>query len=145
VLLVDDDTMVRDFLADALADQGFTMLRASGGPAALALLTAGERPDMVVTDYEMPEMDGLSLIDAMRADAALRDLPTILLTGNLEAGLDGRLTERMAADAWLRVLRKPISAEDLAMALRAMDGDAGPVDFESSRRHTAQGLAGGRQ
>lgn len=144
ILLVDDDVMVRDFLAQALGDQGLAVLCASGGPAALALLAAGEKPDVLVTDYEMPGLNGLALINAVRARPALRDLPVILLTGNLEAGLDRQLEERLANDAWLRVLRKPVSAEVLATAMETLAGGRA-VDFTAPDRQTAPGLARGHE
>ncbi len=137
ILLVDDDALVRDFLAESLGEQGFTVLRASGGPGALSLLSAGERPAVLVTDYEMPEMNGLALIDAARDRAALRRLPTILLTGNLEEGLDRRLADRVAADPLMRVLRKPVTAEELAAALIALHDQAGPVEAVRERAPSA--------
>ncbi|MGX9965539.1 hybrid sensor histidine kinase/response regulator [Roseomonas sp. F4] len=121
ILLVEDDTLVRDFLAESLGEQGFPVVRASSGAGALALLAAGERPDVLVTDYEMPGMDGLALIDAARASSALNRLPVILLTGKVEQGLDRIFSERAAADPLLRIMRKPISVEDLANELVSLD------------------------
>ncbi|MGG5888248.1 ATP-binding protein [Falsiroseomonas sp. HC035] len=121
ILLVDDDALVRNFLADSLADQGFSVLRTSSGEGALALLSAGEQPDALVTDYGMPGTNGLALIESVRGSPALARLPALLLTGNLEQALDHQFSERAATDPLLRVMRKPVSAEDLAEELSALD------------------------
>ncbi|WP_439548011.1 ATP-binding protein [Falsiroseomonas sp.] len=139
ILLVDDDALVRDFLAESLGEQGFTVLRASGGAGALSLLSAGERPDIVVTDYEMPGITGLALIDAVRDASGPTPMPAILLTGNLEETLDGQLAGRVAIDPLLLVLRKPILVEELAGALLALDGLAqggAPAQHPASARPT---------
>ncbi len=64
VLLVDDEEALRELLAQNLEDRGYDVLVAAGGEAALALLSAGETVDVLVTDLSMPGMNGIALIRA---------------------------------------------------------------------------------
>ena len=78
VLLVDDDAFVREVLAEELRGE-YNVLAAASGSEALALLTAGEAVDAVVTDLSMPGIDGLALIRAVQLRRP--GLPALLLTG----------------------------------------------------------------
>lgn len=82
ILLVDDEPEVLDMYARILQGQlpGYRILRAHGGRLALDLMR-DERPDLVLLDLMMPEMDGFAVLDAMRAEEASRDIPVIVLTG----------------------------------------------------------------
>jgi len=81
VLVVDDEPLIREFLAVALADAGFTVCAAEDGVAALAALRS-IRPVAVVTDLMMPHLNGAELIAALRSESAVgaRPLPVILIT-----------------------------------------------------------------
>jgi PAS domain S-box-containing protein len=106
VLLVDDDDMVRETLAAQLEDLGFTILVASGGAEAVALLEAGEAVDAMVSDLSMPDMDGVTTIQKARILSP--KLPCFLLTGYV-----GERATLAAGDAFT-LIRKPISAQALA-------------------------------
>jgi signal transduction histidine kinase/ActR/RegA family two-component response regulator len=110
VLMVDDDNMVREALAGELEDRGFHVTTASDGLGALALVDGGEAMDVLVTDFSMPGMNGLSLIREVRRRRP--DAPALLLTGYAEAGAEASLTR--VPDRLTTLLRKPISGEDLA-------------------------------
>jgi chemotaxis family two-component system response regulator PixH len=62
VLIVDDKEMMRDSVATTLSRRGHTVISASGGKAALERL-GSKRPDLVVTDLQMPGMSGLELLE----------------------------------------------------------------------------------
>ncbi len=110
ILLVDDDESVLQVLAAELEDHGFVVAPAASAEAALALLDAGEKPDVIVSDFSMPGMDGLSLIG--EAQRRRPGLPAILLTGySAEAEL---LFGDTAGDAAFSLLRKPVSGTLLA-------------------------------
>jgi len=112
VLLVDDDTMVREPLAADLAAAGHTVLAAEGGAEALDLLeagAAGEPVDVLVTDLAMPGMSGLALIREAQARRPI--LPAVLLTGYAE---DGAALAPAAEGARFLLLRKPIDVAALA-------------------------------
>jgi CheY-like chemotaxis protein len=99
VLVVDDVATIRELERSTLAAGGYAVTTARDGAEALELLHA-RRPDLVVTDFDMPRLDGLGLCRAIRAAPALASLPVLLVTANrdeelrrraLEAGADGYL------------------------------------------------------
>lgn len=110
ILLVDDDPMVREIAAEQLEEEGYGILQAESGRAALAVLDGGDKVDLLVSDLSMPGMDGLSLI----REAQLRraGLPAILLTGfatdtvELAAG-------QAVSNSSFSLLRKPVTAQRL--------------------------------
>jgi two-component system chemotaxis sensor kinase CheA len=81
VLVVDDSITTRTLEKSILEAQGYRVLLAVDGVDALQVLRSGEAlVDLVVADIEMPRMDGFSLLQAVKADAALAQLPVILMT-----------------------------------------------------------------
>ena len=79
-LVVDDFSTMRRIVRNLLKELGFTKVdEAEDGAIALQKLKAGEF-DFVVSDWNMPNMDGLQLLQAVRADAALRHLPVLMIT-----------------------------------------------------------------
>ena len=79
VLIVDDSATVRKFVSVSLSMQGFTVVTACDGMDALEKLSKGKF-SLVITDLNMPTMDGLEFIKALRENHELRDLPVIILT-----------------------------------------------------------------
>ena len=110
ILVVEDDAAVRRFLVECLEMLGFVVLQAASGMEALDCLADG-RPDLMIVDFAMPEMNGAELTLAIRDQ--LPELPIILATGY--ADMDA-VDKVVAAD---RVLRKPFRIDDLAAAVRA--------------------------
>jgi len=79
ILVVEDSDMQRGMVASTLKSEGYRVLEAENGKRALEEL--GKQPvQLVITDVEMPEMDGLTLTKAIRADARAQDLPVLMLT-----------------------------------------------------------------
>ena len=108
VLLVDDEPHVVRLLALKLQAAGFAVRTASDGQAALEEVRR-ERPALVVTDLNMPRLDGLGLLRALAADPQLCDVPVVMLTGR---------GHTLPADALeipqlIRVKRKPFSGRDV--------------------------------
>jgi CheY-like chemotaxis protein len=86
VLVVDDDDSVRDITGFALeAVSGFRVLTAAGGAEALRLARE-HRPDAVLLDVMMPEMDGPTTFRHLQADPELASIPVVLLTAKVRAG-----------------------------------------------------------
>ena len=105
VLLADDNADMRDYVSRLLAASGFEVIAAADGQRALEAL-AERRPDLVLTDVMMPRLDGFGLLQAIRADPALANLPVIMLSARagedsavegLEAGADDYLSKPFAA------------------------------------------------
>jgi CheY-like chemotaxis protein len=107
VLIVDDDQVMRETLAEALAEMGVAAECAADGLAALERLRAGERPCAVLLDMRMPRLDGEGLLAALRVDAALADIPVVTMTG-----LDAESAPEVHAS-----LRKPFDMDELARIL----------------------------
>lgn len=86
VLVVDDSPTVRAHLQRWLLAEGYRVMLADDGQAALDQLKAPatERPAVVLTDLDMPRLDGLGLARALHADPALRDLPLLVLTARAD-------------------------------------------------------------
>jgi two-component system, chemotaxis family, chemotaxis protein CheY len=79
ILAVDDSATVRKFVSVALTMQGFTVVTACDGMDALEKLPH-QQVDLVITDLNMPNMDGFELIKALRENPTFKDLPVIILT-----------------------------------------------------------------
>jgi len=79
VLVVDDDDTMRSGLRRALHEEGWQVTEAENGRVALARL-AESRPDVIVIDLMMPEMDGFELLGALRSNVAWREIPVLVLT-----------------------------------------------------------------
>ncbi len=86
VLIVDDDPDIVRLLIVALRPEGYHLLSANDGDAALRIARA-ERPSLILTDWRMPGRDGLEVCRALRAepDPQLREVPVVLLTAQTEA------------------------------------------------------------
>jgi two-component system chemotaxis sensor kinase CheA len=87
VLLVDDSQFFRNMLAPLLNAAGFSVTSAASGDEALAVLRDGKRVDVVITDIDMPGMDGFELTSAVRRDPRTASLPVIGLSSLVSAEL----------------------------------------------------------
>ena len=86
VLVVDDDDDVREVTLIALETVGgWSVLPASGGHEAIGLARE-HRPDLVLLDVMMPDLDGPATFRLLRADESTRDIPVVLLTAKVQAG-----------------------------------------------------------
>lgn len=112
VLVVDDDPSIREFLArEVLLPAGYEVLTAASGSEGL-ILAQDLGPDLTITDYQMPKMNGLELIEAFR-DAGL-NTPVILMTGEGSEALAVRALRLGVAD----YLIKPLSPDVVLISVR---------------------------
>lgn len=81
ILVVDDDKLIREGLSALLKSAGQSVLEAADGEEGLAV-TKKDHPDLIVTDLRMPNMSGQEMIDAIRADDAIKDIPIVILTND---------------------------------------------------------------
>ncbi len=79
ILLVDDSPFFRDMLAPLIKAAGYRVIAVGSGSEALASLKSGNRIDVIVTDVEMPELDGFALAQAIRGEPATAAIPIIAL------------------------------------------------------------------
>ncbi len=106
VLVVDDFSTMRRIVKNLLRDLGFTNIQeADDGSTALPMLKEGEF-DFVVTDWNMPGMQGIDLLKAIRADASLSHIPVLLITAEAkkeqivmaaQAGVNGYIVKPFTA------------------------------------------------
>jgi CheY-like chemotaxis protein len=88
ILLVEDDTAIREVLAEALRGEGFEVTCASNGAEALRRLGDGATtPGVILLDLMMPVMDGWSFRAAQRRDPRLTDIPVVVLSADAEGTL----------------------------------------------------------
>ena len=80
ILVVEDSLVVRAVVADQLEAEGYEVIEAVDGPAAL-IMASSARPDAVLLDIEMPGMDGHQVLVLLKADPAVADIPVVFLTG----------------------------------------------------------------
>ena len=116
VLLVDDEAMVREVLAEQLGDAGYDVLQADRGEAALALLDRGEPIDLIISDLAMPGMNGIALLQAAHLRRPLT--PAILLTGNVGEAASLAITGALSGS--FSLLRKPVSGPQLTDRIAAL-------------------------
>jgi two-component system chemotaxis response regulator CheY len=108
VLSVDDSVTMRQMIAFTLTKAGYEVLEAGDGVEALAV-AASRKLDLVITDVNMPNMDGITLVQRLRAQSAHRFTPILVLT--TEAGQDFKQRGKEAgATGWIV---KPFSPDKL--------------------------------
>jgi two-component system chemotaxis response regulator CheY len=83
-LVIDDSRATRRIVGQYMKELGFEVLEAGDGQQALDVLVQHGLPDVVMVDWNMPVMNGLEFIKAVRANKANRDLPIIMLTTETE-------------------------------------------------------------
>ncbi|MFL0414541.1 PAS domain-containing sensor histidine kinase [uncultured Sphingomonas sp.] len=111
VLLVEDEDMVRAVAERALTRQGYTVLTAENGEAALEIIESNPRPDLVVSDVVMPVMDGPTMARHVRA--RYPDMPILFMSGYAEEQLRRSISLENVA-----FIPKPFSVQQLAEAAR---------------------------
>ena len=108
VLIVDDSVSIRQVVTFTLRQAGFTVLDASNGQEALTRLS-GQRVDLIVTDLNMPVMDGITFIRNVRSQPTTRAVPVLMLTTESQ---DAKKQEGKAAGATGWIV-KPFHPEKL--------------------------------
>jgi two-component system, chemotaxis family, chemotaxis protein CheY len=106
VLVVDDDEIIRDFVSEALADEGYEIRTASNGRRALDVLHEW-KPNLIVLDLMMPEMDGWAFRAEQRKLPDAADVPVVVLSAVRD------LRAQAAALEAASVLGKPFELDEL--------------------------------
>jgi two-component system chemotaxis response regulator CheY len=103
ILVVDDDDAIREIVGDALEEEGYSVLRAENGAAALEVLRSAARPLLVLLDMMMPVMNGWEFLTALEAHDKLANLPVVVISAVADRHTMGGK----------RVLTKPIDLMQL--------------------------------
>ncbi len=119
-LCVDDSGLTRKMVAEALTQAGFDVTALENGALAMEYLQSEDvvRPDLVVTDLEMPEVDGLRLTHFIKHTPSLQDIPVVILSGTTR-GDHRTLGKGFGADAFLS---KPFTNEKLQVTVEQVLG-----------------------
>ncbi len=117
VLTIDDSKAIRDMVAFTLEPQGYRVVGAENGSEGLAKLKA-ERPALVITDLNMPVMNGLDFIRNARKDPAGAGVPIVMLTTESRPELKAE-GKAAGATGWIN---KPFNAETLVSVAKKLAG-----------------------
>lgn len=118
ILIIDDDKLFRQALAQALEAQNFTVEESTDGEKGLKKALE-LKPDLVVTDIKMPAMDGLELVAKLREDPAGKDLRVIVLTADETAGT---LNEALQAGVTVYLAKDHLAPEAMVEQLATAIG-----------------------
>jgi len=119
VLVVDDSSTMRQMVAYTLTSAGYEVVEAGNGKEAVTKLNSGTKPALVVTDLNMPEMDGITLITEIRKMAAFKFTPILMLTtestddkkkAGQAAGATGWIVKPFNPEQMLKVIQKVLPA-----------------------------------
>jgi len=114
ILVVDDSSTVRQQVSLALKQAGFATLEAADGGEAINTLNANRNIDMVVCDVNMPNVNGLEMVERVKAKPEFGKLPILMLTTEGQPSLIKRAREAGAV-GWIV---KPFDANQLVQAAR---------------------------
>ncbi len=112
VLVVDDEVHIVHVVAIKLRNNGYEVISAENGQEAFNL-ACEEKPSIIVTDYQMPVMTGLELVERLRQNEATKDIPVIMLTARSFAVEDKQKEDLRIAD----FLTKPFSPKELLRSI----------------------------
>lgn len=113
ILTVDDSRMMREMLLMVLNGAGFNVVQAEDGQEGLSVL-ADAAPDVIITDINMPKLDGYGFIEGVRADDRYRAVPILVLSTESSAEKKGRARDA-GATGWIV---KPFQADTLIEVVR---------------------------
>jgi CheY-like chemotaxis protein len=118
ILVCDDTEQIRRLIRVNLEIEGYEVVEAGDGPAALEILQDESRPlpDVITVDAVMPKRDGWWMVSAIRADPRLADIPIVMVTASAQDS-DREHAERAAVDDFVA---KPFDPEELLSKIDAL-------------------------
>jgi CheY-like chemotaxis protein len=116
VLLVEDDELQRERVRGWLEGQQWSVQEAANGREALARLQA-DKPDVILLDLMMPEMDGFAVVAALQKEAGWRDIPVVVITSR---DLDAKDRERLNSGVQSVLVKETFRPADLVERIRRL-------------------------
>jgi DNA-binding response OmpR family regulator len=113
ILVVDDDPLIRTLVEHKLRQRGFEVISAESGEEGLRQ-AAAKRPDLIVLDAMMPELDGFEVLHRLKQDAGTAGIPVIMLTARKQ---ERDIVAALSSGA-RDYLVKPFMPEELIMRIR---------------------------
>lgn len=114
ILIVDDSSTMLMSLRNSLEIAGFKVIAATDGQLALKQLSTGAKPDLIITDINMPNMGGIEFIGKARAVPGFRFTPILILTTESQQAKRDE-AKKLGATGWLV---KPVSGADLTRIIK---------------------------
>ena len=118
VLVVDDSHTIRRIVAQALEEAGFQVITAENGKQALKRIDE-QRPDLIISDIDMPEMNGIDFCKTLHADPALAVIPFVIMSASSDRAMMRRLLSLGAAG----YLVKPFNLEQIVITVERLLSD----------------------
>lgn len=118
VMVVDDQTSMRAMIRRTLQDIGFKDVRDKAGPAEALVAIRSDRVHLIISDYNMPDMDGLQFLEAVRADPVIGKTVFIMLTGSA----DKEIVQKAAALGVNNYVVKPFAPAALKEKIERVFG-----------------------
>jgi type IV pilus assembly protein PilB len=115
ILIVDDNQVILKILKNILESQNYLTVTANNGLEALKIAVQ-EKPDLIITDYMMPEMDGMALITKLKSQLATRFIPLIMLTSKDEVDAEVEVINAGADD----YMTKPVNPKRLIVRINRL-------------------------
>ncbi|MDF0542512.1 response regulator [Sphingobium sp. H39-3-25] len=119
VMVVDDQTSMRAMIRRTLQDLGFKDIRDKAGPAEALPAIKSDRVHLIISDYNMPDMDGLQFLEAVRADPVIGKTVFIMLTGSA----DREVVQKAAALGVNNYVVKPFAPAALKEKIERVFGE----------------------
>lgn len=116
MLIVEDEVAIAELLEMALTDGGYRVMIAANGRQGLERLAQESRPDLVISDFMMPVLDGAGFLRAMRETEAHRNIPCIIMSSVPEASV------RRHIDGYAGFIRKPFKLTDMVQLVERVLG-----------------------
>jgi len=115
ILVIDDDEAILEIITQSLTSNGFTALSAKSGQDGLKI-AAEKKPDAIILDWMMPEMNGNEVLKILKNDNALKKIPVMMLTAKDEIN---NISESLTMGAKEYIV-KPFDLENMVLRLRNM-------------------------
>jgi DNA-binding response OmpR family regulator len=119
ILLVEDDPFIRDLTTIKLSEQKYTVLTAENGDEAIRVIR-DEMPDIVLLDLDLPDTPGLAVLQAVKADSLLQNIPVIIFSNN-----DDPVTQSKARELGTEgfFIKASTAFEDLHTHIKSIIGE----------------------
>ena len=114
ILIIDDDLFFLDVTQDLLELHEFQVIAAKNGRLGLQLAET-QRPDLIICDIQMPELDGYEVLNKLQSNSVTQNIPVIFITGEATESVCRRVMELGGYDC----LIKPCRLQDLIQAIKA--------------------------
>jgi len=108
ILIVEDDPKTMKLIRDVLVQKGYTVIEATDGTQGIELAKS-KKPDLILMDTLMPNIDGITALNAIKSDKSTTNIPVLMVTA-LDYDLNQKLARQMGAVGYIT---KPINIRDL--------------------------------